>query len=78
MTALSQGQRKRPALLTAYLEDRPFYVFDERAQYKDVFFSRLLPDQRQRGKAVVVITHDDRYFHLSDRLVKLEDGRVDT
>ncbi|HJT20926.1 MAG TPA: cyclic peptide export ABC transporter, partial [Nitrospira sp.] len=26
---LSQGQRKRLALLTAYLEDRPVYVFDE-------------------------------------------------
>jgi putative ATP-binding cassette transporter len=80
-TALSQGQRKRLALLTAYLEDRPFYVFDEWAaeqdpQYKDVFYSKLLPDLRQRGKAVVVITHDDRYFHLSDRIVKLEEGRV--
>ncbi len=81
-TALSQGQRKRLALLTAYLEDRPFYVFDEWAadqdpQYKDVFYSKLLPDLHQRGKAVVVITHDDRYFHLSDRILKLEDGKVE-
>jgi putative ATP-binding cassette transporter len=80
-TALSQGQRKRLALLTALLEDRPFYVFDEWAaeqdpQYKDVFYSKLRPDLRQRGKGVVVITHDDRYFHLSDRIVKLEDGRA--
>ncbi len=28
-TALSQGQRKRLALLAAYLEDRPVYLFDE-------------------------------------------------
>jgi putative ATP-binding cassette transporter len=28
-TALSQGQRKRLALLTAFLEDRSIYVFDE-------------------------------------------------
>ena len=80
-TALSQGQRKRLALLTAYLEDRPVYVFDEWAadqdpQYKDVFYSKLLPDLRQRGKAVVVITHDDRYFHLGDRIIKLEDGKL--
>ena len=80
-TALSQGQRKRLALLTAFMEDRPFYVFDEWAaeqdpQYKDVFYSKLLPDLRQRGKGVVVITHDDRYFHFSDRIVKLEDGRA--
>ncbi len=77
---LSQGQRKRLALITAYLEDRPFYVFDEWAadqdpEYKEVFYSRLLPELRSRGKGVVVITHDDRYFHLGDRVLKLEDGK---
>jgi putative ATP-binding cassette transporter len=78
---LSQGQRKRLALVTAYLEDRPFYVFDEWAadqdpEYKNVFYSRLLPELRGRGKGVVVITHDDRYFHLGDRVLKLEEGRA--
>ena len=34
-TAVSQGQRKRLALLTAYLEDRPFYLFDEWASSPD-------------------------------------------
>lgn len=78
---LSQGQRKRLALVTAYLEDRPIYVFDEWAadqdpQYKEVFYKTLLPDLRERGKSVVVITHDDRYFHLGNQVVKLEDGKV--
>jgi len=80
-TDLSTGQRKRLALVTAYLEDRPVYVFDEWAadqdpEYKQIFYSKLLPDLRARGKAVVVITHDDRYFHLGDRVVKLEEGRI--
>jgi len=80
-TSLSQGQRKRLALLTAYLEDRPIYVFDEWAadqdpEYKEIFYRELLPDLRARGKSVVVITHDDRYFHLGDRVLKLEDGKV--
>jgi putative ATP-binding cassette transporter len=78
---LSQGQRKRLALLTAYLEDRPIYVFDEWAadqdpQYKEIFYKTLLPDLRERGKSVVVITHDDRYFHLGNQVIKLEDGKV--
>jgi putative pyoverdin transport system ATP-binding/permease protein len=78
---LSQGQRKRLALLVAYLEDRPFYLFDEWAAdqdpvFKDVFYRRLLPDLRAKGKTVVVITHDDRYFHLADRTIKLDFGRV--
>jgi putative ATP-binding cassette transporter len=79
-TALSQGQRRRLALLTAYLEDRPIYVFDEWAAdqdpyYKEVFYTQLLPDLKARGKGVIVITHDDRYFHMADRIFKLDYGK---
>jgi len=80
-TELSQGQRKRLALLTAYLEDRPVYVFDEWAAdqdplFKTVFYERLLLDLKARGKTVLVITHDDRYYHVADRIIKLDDGQV--
>jgi len=80
-TALSQGQRKRLALVVALLENRPICVFDEWAadqdpSFKKIFYSRILPDLRNQGKAVVVITHDDRYFHLADAVIKLEDGVV--
>jgi putative ATP-binding cassette transporter len=80
-TALSQGQRKRLALLTAFLEDRPVYVFDEWAadqdpHYREIFYKRLLPDLRARDKTIVVISHDDRYYHLGDRIVKLEYGEL--
>jgi len=79
--ALSQGQRKRLALLVAFLEDRPFYVFDEWASdqdpvFKDVFYRTLLPELKAKGKTVLVITHDDRYFDLADRLVKLDSGQI--
>src|SRR5205814_6617774 len=40
-TAVSQGQRKRLALLTAYLEDRPFYLFDEWASDQDPHFKKV-------------------------------------
>jgi putative pyoverdin transport system ATP-binding/permease protein len=81
-TSVSQGQRKRLALLTAYLEDRPIYLFDEWAsdqdpQFKAVFYTQLLPELKARGKTVLVITHDDKYFHLADRILKLEDGQLD-
>ncbi|MET0645778.1 MAG: cyclic peptide export ABC transporter [Pyrinomonadaceae bacterium] len=79
---LSQGQRKRLALLAAYLEDRPVYVFDEWASdqdpaFKQVFYYQLLPELKARGKAVVIISHDDRYYGLGDRLIKLESGRIE-
>lgn len=79
--SLSQGQRKRLALLCAYLEDRPVYIFDEWAAdqdpvFKDIFYRRILPDLKRRTKAVLVATHDDRYFHLADRIIKLESGQI--
>lgn len=80
--ALSSGQRRRLALLAAYLDDRPIYVFDEWAAdqdpaYKSVFYTRLLPELRSRGKCVVVVTHDDRYFSQGDRVLHLESGQLD-
>lgn len=80
-TDLSQGQRKRLALLLAWIEDRPFYLFDEWAAdqdpaFKAVFYNQLLPDLRNKGKTVLVITHDDRYFSLADRVIKLDSGKL--
>lgn len=78
---LSRGQRKRLALLAALIEDRSAYLFDEWAadqdpEFKRVFYRELIPELRARGKAVVVVTHDDRYFDAADRLLKMEAGRV--
>ena len=79
---LSQGQRKRLALLTAYLEDRPIYLFDEWAAdqdpiFKQTFYYQLLPELRARGKTVLVISHDDHYYHLADRIIKLDYGQLE-
>lgn len=80
-TSLSTGQRKRLAMLVSLLEDRPFYLFDEWAadqdpEFREVFYRKLLPELAARGKGVVVITHDDRFFHLAHRVIKLEYGRI--
>ena len=78
---LSQGQRRRLALLVAYLDDRPIYVLDEWAAdqdpvYREIFYRTLLPALKAKGKTIVVVTHDDRYFHLGDRIIKLDYGRI--
>jgi putative ATP-binding cassette transporter len=82
-TNLSQGQRKRLTLLTTYLEDRPICLFDEWAAdqdptFKDLFYTQFLPQLRNQGKTVIVISHDDRYFHLGDRLIKLDYGQIES
>lgn len=78
---LSQGQRKRLALAITYLENRPFLVFDEWAAdqdpvFKEIFYHELLPELRAMGKTILVISHDDRYFHLANRLIRMENGRL--
>lgn len=81
-TDLSQGQRKRLALLAAFLEDRSIYVFDEWAadqdpQFKEIFYLQILPMLKAKGKTVVVISHDDRYYQIADRIIKLENGKLE-
>nr|WP_283205339.1 cyclic peptide export ABC transporter [Cupriavidus pauculus] len=79
--ALSQGQRKRLALIVACLERRPVLILDEWAAdqdplFKDIFYREVLPELRAQGKAVLVISHDDRYFDLADRMIKIENGQI--
>lgn len=80
-TKLSDGQRRRLALLIALLDDKEIYVFDEWAsdqdpEFKTFFYQEILPDMKRLGKLVIVITHDDRYFHCADRVIFMEDGKL--
>lgn len=80
-TDLSTGQKKRLALIHAYLEARPVMIFDEWAAEQDptfrrIFYEDLLPDLKTQGKTLIVISHDDRYFGAADRLIRLERGQV--
>jgi putative ATP-binding cassette transporter len=80
-TELSRGQQKRLALTAALLESRPIYVFDEWAAdqdpaHKEAFYRELLPALKAEGKAVLAITHDERYFDVADRCIELDAGRI--
>jgi cyclic peptide transporter len=79
---LSGGQRKRLALLQCYLEDSPIYLFDEWAadqdpEYRNFFYRILLPEMKRAGKIVIAITHDDHYFDVADKVVKMKMGNME-
>lgn len=78
---LSTGQRKRLAMIVAILEDRPICVFDEWAaeqdpEFRQYFYETLLKELKSRGKGVIAISHDDRYFDMADRVIKMDYGRM--
>ena len=78
---LSTGQRKRLGFVVAALEDRPVYVFDEFAADQDPafrrkFYEEILPALHARGKTVIVVTHDDRYFDRATRHIVMDEGRL--
>lgn len=80
-TKLSTGQRKRLALLISYIDDRPIYLFDEWAadqdpEFRNYFYTALLPEMKSMGKCVIAITHDDRYFYVADKVIKMDMGTV--
>lgn len=80
-TDLSTGQRKRLALVHAYLEGRPVLVFDEWAADQDpafrhLFYTELLPELKEKGHLLIVISHDDRYFHVADRILSMDGGII--
>jgi putative ATP-binding cassette transporter len=80
-TKLSDGQRRRMALIVALLEDKDIYIFDEWAadqdpHFKRTFYEEILPELRAKNKLIIVITHDDRFFSCADLVLRMEHGRV--
>lgn len=79
---LSTGQKKRLAFIAAVLKDRPICVFDELAadqdpQFRRRFYEEILPSLRAEGRTLVCVSHDDRWFHVADRVLTMRDGRID-
>jgi putative ATP-binding cassette transporter len=79
---LSTGQRKRLAFVVAELENKQIIVLDEWAADQDphfrrIFYEELLPDLKARGKIIICVTHDDRWFHLTDRVYQMNEGRME-
>lgn len=78
---LSEGQKKRLSLINAILENKEIYLFDEWAAnqdplFKEVFYKEIVPYLKVLGKTQIIISHDDHYFHMGDRVIKLRAGKI--
>src|SRR5262249_36740514 len=78
---LSGGQKQRVAIARALAGDPPIILADEPTAALDSQSGRMVMDvlqrlARERGRAVAIVTHDNRMIGYGDRLVKMEDGRI--
>jgi putative ABC transport system ATP-binding protein len=78
---LSGGQRQRVAIARALAGSPPLILADEPTASLDaqsgLMVTALLRQlATERGHTVVVVTHDNRIFHLADRIVHIEDGQI--
>lgn len=78
-TQLSQGQKKRLAMLLAVADSKPIMLLDEWAADQDpsfrrYFYHELIPMLKSMGKTLFVISHDDNYFEAADRLLMMKNG----
>lgn len=78
---LSGGQKQRVAIARALAGDPPILLADEPTAALDWTSGRAVIEllqklARQRGRAVVMVTHDPRVLSYGDRILHLEDGRL--
>ncbi len=76
---LSRGQQKRLALLVALIEGKPICLLDEWAADQDPAFRRyfyevILPRMKRQGTTIIAVTHDETYYHIADRVIRLKEG----
>ena len=79
--SLSSGQKKRMALLTAILENRPILLLDEVAadfdpHAREMYYREILPELKAEGRTLFIISHDDRYYDIADRIMTMSEGRL--
>lgn len=78
---LSEGQKKRLQLVHMLMEDKEVYIFDEWVAYQDVhskeiFYTKVLPHLKEKGKVVINIAHDYTYEQLADKIIRMQDGEI--
>ncbi|MEO1483096.1 MAG: ABC transporter ATP-binding protein [Myxococcota bacterium] len=79
--ALSGGQKQRVSIARALVTDPPLVLADEPTASLDAKTGLEVTELMRslatdRGASVLIVSHDERIFHLADRIIRIEDGQV--
>lgn len=79
---LSGGQQQRVAIARALVTAPRILVCDEPTSALDGATGHRVMELvaqigRMPGRSVIVVSHDERIYHLADRIVHMDDGRID-
>lgn len=77
---LSGGQQQRVAIARAVAHSPPIIFADEPTANLDSVTARTVIDAfldlHKAGQTIVMVTHEDEYGALTDRIIRLQDGRI--
>ena len=78
---LSGGQKQRVAIARALAGDPAIMLADEPTAALDSHTGRNVMEMmrelaHERGRAVVIVTHDSRLLEFADRIIRIEDGMI--
>lgn len=77
---ISGGEQQRCAIARAMASDNDLILADEPTGSLDQStgqeIMKLLKAMNQKGKTVLVVTHDEHIANMTDRIIRLEDGRI--
>jgi len=77
---LSGGQQQRVAIARALVNDPKIILCDEPSGNLDrktgLQIMDLLADLHQKGKTVILVTHDPKIAEYAHRTIELDDGRI--
>ena len=77
---ISGGEQQRCAIARAMASDNDLILADEPTGSLDQTtgqdIMKLLKEMNQKGKTILIVTHDEHIANMTDRIIRLEDGRI--